>query len=127
MKIEKITSENVRKIYDFIDKYNENDTGVISNIDEFHEFLGLVKRLHANYNWFYVKCKELIMQKGNVDVLEVEIAEQKIKYDNLKKQYKNLSNKLINAREKANKNYADYKRSQKKIDKLKRQLEDLED
>lgn len=123
--IDRITKDDLIKIHQFMDKYKTID----GDADELKEFYLLVKKLHATYNFLLMRCQELIRQKGNVDVLNVELADLKIEYNELKTKYdKNRSIKsLEKERERSATYYASLKMARKTIDELKKQLDIAKD
>lgn len=122
MVVEKVTKEELQKMHNYINQYkvvngiNENET---------KEFYNTVKKLHANYNYLYIKCKELIHQKGDVDALEVEISEIKIERDTYKKRNERLQKALENEQVINDRLYKSSNNKTKTIDRLKKQLEDI--
>ena len=123
--IDRITKDDLIKIHQFMDKYKTID----GDADELKEFYLLVKKLHATYNFLLMRCQELIRQKGNVDVLNVELADLKTEYNELKTKYdKNRSIKsLEKERERSATYYASLKMARKTIDELKKQLDIAKD
>lgn len=123
--IDRITKDDLIKIHQFMDKYKTID----GDADELKEFYLLVKKLHATYNFLLMRCQELIRQKGNVDVLNVELADLRTEYNELKTKYdKNRSIKsLEKERERSATYYASLKKARKTIDELKKQLDIAKD
>lgn len=122
MVVERVTKEELQKMHNYI---NQNKVVNGINADETKEFYNTVKKLHENYNFLYIKCKELIQNKVNADMLEVKLAEVKIERDTYKKRNERLQKKLETEKVINEKLFASSNNKTKKIDKLKKQLEDL--
>lgn len=121
-KIERVTKEDLQKMHNYINQYKVVD-GI--NAEETKEFYNTVKKLHENYNFLYIKCKELIQNKVNADMLEVKLAEVKIERDAYKKRNARLQKKLETEKVTNEKLFASSNKKVKTIDRLKKQLDDL--
>lgn len=123
MIINRITKDDLIKIHKFIDKHKSDGN------EELIEFFILVKKLHATYNFLLMRCQELIKQKGNVSMLEVELDDLRNEYNELKRKYDKdrTRSALEKERKKSNIYYTNYKKAVKTIDALKKQLNDAKD
>lgn len=122
MKIERVTKEELQKMHNYINQYKVVD-GI--NENETKEFYNTVKKLHANYNYLYIKCKELISEKINANKLEVELDEVKLERDIYKKRNTRLQRKLETEQSINDKLHKSSNRNAKTIDRLRRQLDDI--
>lgn len=122
MVVEKVTKEELQKMHNYINQYKVV-LGI--NTEETKEFYNTVKKLHANYNFLYLKCKELLHKKGDVDTLEVELAEVKLERDVYKKRNEKLQRALDNEQLINDRLYASSNKKTKIIDRLKKQLDDI--
>lgn len=122
MKVERVTKEELQKMHNYINQYKVVD-GI--NENETKEFYNTVKKLHANYNYLYIKCKELISEKINANKLEVELDEVKLERDIYKKRNTRLQRKLETEQSINDKLHKSSNRNAKTIDRLRRQLDDI--
>lgn len=122
MKVERVTKEELQKMHNYINQYKVVD-GI--NENETKEFYNTVKKLHANYNYLYIKCKELISEKINANKLEVELDEVKHERDIYKKRNTRLQRKLETEQSINDKLHESSNRNAKTIDRLRRQLDDM--
>lgn len=122
MKVERVTKEELQKMHNYINQYKVVD-GI--NENETKEFYNTVKKLHANYNYLYIKCKELISEKINANKLEVELDEVKHERDIYKKRNTRLQRKLETEQSINDKLHKSSNRNAKTIDRLRRQLDDI--